>query len=522
MNTIIEFLSGKVPGGFLLLLLLLFVINLSLFFFYRGSKFFTKEVYKNKAIKSTSFVLATYVVLWFVLKPTPIPDSILIMPFQKNLECDYVICEILERQINGNLTKKYRLHYWDWFYKTCINDSIENFDYRISIAEKLNITWILTGEYLSDSKINIIIKSKESTINKEFEYESYKELSQNIIIWLKDKFKFLDTNSLFELKLSDSYLNTYTNAKVLYLNSDYYKAQRLVDDIKPDPALLKSKIYLELGKNELKNIKKSNFEKKEITYFKKVHNLLIPIAQEGNDNASLNRILGRLYLYEDKYKEAEIFLKKALTQNPYDARIYNDLYYIHEDRFKDLGFDDRFEVLKRAINLDNGYNDAVYNLANDYFQTGTGIKSGTGTTFALETLNRFMKINKKNKKILNLLASINLQIKHTQEAINIYKKLIALGNNDSETYYNLGIGYFHLKKYEEAEKVFLKSIKLNEYPDSYLYLGAINKILGNYDKALYFYRERIKRSKKAEDDYYATEALHGLQWILKKQAEDSL
>ena len=133
-----------------------------------------------------------------------------------------------------------------------------------------------------------------------------------------------------------------------------------------------------------------------------------------------------------------------------------------------------------------------------------------------------MKINSENKKILNLLASINLQIKHADEAIEIYKKLITYDKDNSELYYNLGIGYFHKKEYEESEKVFLKSIKINEYPDSYLYVGAINKIIGNYEKALYYYRERIKRSKKGEDDYYATEALHGLQWILKKQYEDSV
>ncbi len=524
MNSIIDFLSGEIPGGFLLFLLILFIINLSLFFFYRGSKFFTKEVYKKKVTKSSLFLLVTYVSLWFILKPVPIPDPILIMPFQKGMVCEYTISEILEQQIDGKLSEDYRLHYWDWYYDTCINDSIDNFEYRLLIANRLNIAWIVTGQYLSDSRINVIAKNENRTINNEFEFISLKELSLKIAVWLNDKLRILDIDNkdIFELNYSDDYLTTLTKAKLLYLNFDYSKALDMVSNVNPDPVLLKSKIYLELGKSEITNNENSKFGEKENKNFLEIISLLIPVAQEGKDTPTLNRILGRLYLYEKKYKEAEIFLKKALTQNPYDAKVYNDMYYLHEDRFKDIGFENRFEILNKAIELDNGNSDAVYNLANDYFQTGTGSKSGTGTTFALETLNRYMKINSENNKILILLASINLQIKHADEAISIYKKLITRGNTDSELYYNLGIGYFHKKNYDEAEKTFMKSIEINEYPDSYLYVGAINRITGNFEKALYYYRERIKRSKKGEDDYYAKEALHGLQWILKKQYEDSL
>jgi tetratricopeptide (TPR) repeat protein len=521
MNSIIELLSGEVPGGFLLLLLLLFIINLSLFFFFRGSKFFTKEEYKRRVIKSTLFLLVSYVALWIILKPVPIPESILIIPFQNGKVSDYKISEILDQQIEGKLSDDYRLHNWEWFYETCNKDSIDNFDYRVSVANRLNINNIITGQYLNDSKINVLLKSENLNLNKDFEFESYADLAINISSWINKNLSILNETELTKLQVSDDYLSKVTKAKLLYLNSKNILALNITSKMDSIPVLLISKIYLELGIKELKNSKKSKFENNENKYFAKILNLLIPIAQEGHDNYILNRILGRLYLYEEKYKEAEIFLKKGLTQNPFNARIYNDFYYLHQDRFKDLGFDDRFEVLKKAIELDHGYSDAVYNLANDYFQTGTGIKSGKGTTYALETLNRFMKINSENKKILALLANIKLQIKHAEEATEIYKKLIELGDNESETYYNLGISYFHQKKYDEAKKSFLKSISINEYPDSYLYMGAINKILGNYDKALYYYRERIKRSKKGEDDYYAKEALHGLQWILKRQYEDS-
>jgi len=521
MNTLIEFLSGEVPGGFLLLCLILFIVNLSLFFFYKGSKFYSKEVYKRKVLKSSVFILIFYLTIWFVLRPVPVPDSILFVPFQKGEKCDFTISEILEKQIEGKLSEDYRIHHWEWFYETCIKDSIDNYDYRLSIANRLNVDLLITGKYLDNSKIQIFVINEGISSDREFEFNSYLDLSFKILNWINTTFPILNSEDLVLPEISDEQITNYTKAKLLYLNSEFDKSLNLLEYFPLDSVLLKSKILLEMGKTDLTKSKKSEFDIKQNKYFIKAQNLLIPIAKEGNDNSTLNRILGRLYLYEDKYKEAEIFLKKALTQNPYNSRIYNDMYYLHEDRYRDIGFEDRFEILKKAIELDNGFSDAVYNLANDYFQTGTATKSGTGTTFALETLNRYVQINSENKKILNLLASINLQIKHADEAINIYKKLIDLGSNNSEIYYNLGIGYFHKKDYSESKKAFLESIEIDEYPDSYLYLGAINKILGDYDKALFYYRERIKRSKKGEDDYYAKEALHGLQWILKKQYEDS-
>jgi uncharacterized protein len=522
MNALIEFLSGEVPGGLLLLLLILLIINLSLFFLYKGSKFFSKEVYRRKVIKSSGFFIIFYITIWFVLRPVPLPDSILFLPFQKGQKCNFIISEILEKQIKGKLSGDYRLHNWEWFYETCTDDSIDNFEHRLSVSQRLNVDLIITGKYLKNSKIKLIALIDKKSFEQDFEFNSYQNLSIAILKWINKHYPILNEEEMIDKQISDNQIMKLTEAKLLYLKSEYNKALSLLVDMQPEPVILKSKIYLELGKGDLNNSKKSELEKQQNKFFANIQNLLIPIAQEGKDNATINRILGRVYLYEDRYKEAEIFLKKALTQNPYDARVYNDMYYLHEDRFKDIGFENRFEVLNKAIEIDNGNSDAVYNLANDYFKTGTGSKSGTGTTFALETLNRYMKINSENKKILILLASINLQIKHADEAISIYKKLIAEGNTDSELYYNLGIGYFHKKDYDEAEKTFMKSIEINEYPDSYLYMGAINRIIGDFEKAKYYYRERIKRSKIGEDDYYATEALHGLQWILKKEYEDSL
>ncbi len=520
MNLFIEFLSGEVPGGLLLLLLPLFVVNLSLFFFYKGSKLFSKKEYQKKIIKSSLLIIVVYSTLWFMLRPIQIPDSILFVPFQKNSQSDFASSESIEKQLDGRLLNEYRLHYWEWFYETCNQDSINDLNYRNSVAGRLNIDFRITGKYISNSSVEVTAINEDKYEKKLIDFSSYQDMASKILVWLDEIHSIIDNEKVINPN-PNADIELLTEAKLNYLAANYDTALNLLLNMPEESILLKAKIYLKMGIKELKDNKNSVFKDEENQYFVKVINSLVPLAREGNDSPSLNRTLGELYLYDKKYKEAEIFLKKGITQNPHDSRIYYDMYYIHEDRIKDLGFDTRFDVLRKAIELDNGYVAAVYDLANDYFQTGTASASGSGTTSALQTLDIFMQINRENKKVLNLLANIYLQIKYTEKAIDIYKKLIVMEYNPGEIYYNLGIGYFHLKKYENAKTAFKKSISINDYPDSYLYLGAINRISGENDKALYYYRERIKRSKKGEDDYYAKEAMHGIRLILADQQDTS-
>jgi tetratricopeptide (TPR) repeat protein len=88
----------------------------------------------------------------------------------------------------------------------------------------------------------------------------------------------------------------------------------------------------------------------------------------------------------------------------------------------------------------------------------------------------------------------------------------------AENHYNLGICYFHKVEYDTAKKEFNRAIEISDYPDAYLYLGAMYRLEGDSEKALHYYRERIKR-KQGDDDQYAKEAMRGIRIILNDQAE---
>ena len=69
------------------------------------------------------------------------------------------------------------------------------------------------------------------------------------------------------------------------------------------------------------------------------------------------------------------------------------------------------------------------------------------------------------------------------------------------------------KEYRKALPYFLKAIEIDQNLDSYLYAGITYRLLGNNKMALKYYRERVRR-KTGDDDYYALQAMKGIQIIL--------
>ena len=76
----------------------------------------------------------------------------------------------------------------------------------------------------------------------------------------------------------------------------------------------------------------------------------------------------------------------------------------------------------------------------------------------------------------------------------------------SENYHALGLSYFMTEKYEEAEEAANKALELNPELNKVgaanilNLLALISKNLGNYDKAVEYYKNRISVLKNIDDD----------------------
>ena len=520
MKELFSFLSGHIPGGLFLLSFVLLSLNIALYYFYKSSKLFPKETYYHKLWKYNFFIIALYVFLWFFLRPAGIPEKVLVLPFQNGDKAEYTICESVQSQLEQNLSPKYVLHSWEWFYDTAEQDSIDFKLYRIKLARKLGISIIISGEiheikdnYNFDLEINAAGEEYKKTVTA----NDLPHALEEVLNAIQEYHQILQSTRIYYQRDPSFNLETYITAKLAYLNDDYKKTLKQLDDSNFRYQLLISQALLKRGIKQRPKESRSHLEEEVLNpYFQRIKHLLIPYSKKGQDIAELNLILGRMYLYERDYGMAEVCLKKALAQDRYNSRVHYNLSFLHIDRLNELHYKDRIAVLNYCVRLDPGFADAVYELANEYYITGTGVPTSSHTENAMALLRDYLKLNSNKPEILSLLGKIYLQSKYTLEAISVYERLLKLNPQVAENNYNLGIGYFHLKDYARAEDLFKKAIKIGDHSDSYLYLGAIYKLREDWDQALYYFRERIKR-QTGDDDRYAKEAMRGVRLILEKQ-----
>jgi tetratricopeptide (TPR) repeat protein len=522
MRDILHFLSGEVPGGILLLFFVVLVINLALYYLYNSSKLFTKEVYKRKAIRANIFIFGAYILLWIMLEPPKLPERVIILPFQSEQSLDYQMTETVQRQLYGNLKQDYILHRWEWIYATANMDSFSYQDYRTRLAEKVGGAYFLGGETNrtgSGIKVDLTVSSGQSSHQISLDANNYWEAGSKVIQWLRQNVSILDKTISQKAMMSDVYLEEFCDAKLALLEGDFERVLAKYETADSIQVELVTSAYLGKGILEMEKQSRSPLEGDEMNRnFARLYNLILPYSKEGKDTADLNFILARMYMHQGNYGMAEVCLERAVTQERYNSRIYYSMSFLHDSRYEELGFSNRAEILTLAVQLDPGYSSAVYELADELYATGTAAPTNPNTIKSMEVLRDFLRINPNNENILSLLGRILLQTKYTLEAMEIYQRLLVMNPGSAENHYNMGICFFHKKDYESAKQEFNRAIEINDYSDAYLYLGAMYRLEGDSETALYYYRERIKR-KQGDDDQYAKEAMRGIRLILNELAE---
>jgi len=518
----LHFISGEVPGGALLLFFIVLVINLALFYLYHNSKLFSFKVYRRKAIRSNIFVFGIYIILWIFLKPASLPERIIILPFQYEERADSRLSEALQRQLYGNLEQDFILHRWEWFYSVMNKDSLNFVEYRLNLAQKIGAAYIITGnidEQDRDLQVDLRIYDGDELKQTSLTATDMAQAGFKVYEWMRKNMQVILPAPIKKDLIADPQLLMIADSKIALLEGDFGRVLKRYESPDSTQIDLVTYAYLQKGILEIEGQSDSPLNGIEMNLnFRRLFNLTIPYSKEGKDTADLNIILARMYMHHGNYGMAEICLKKAITQEKYNPRIYHAISFLHDSRYEELGFKNRAKALELAVQLDPGYKNAVYELAEEWYRSGTAAVTDPKTINAIKILRDYLKLNPVDENILALLGRILLQSKYTLEAMDIYTRLIALIPNSAEHHYNLGICYFHKKDNDTAKKEFNRAIEINDYPDAYLYLGAMYRLENDNDRALYYYRERVKR-KISDDDQYAKEAMRGIRIILNDLAE---
>ncbi len=515
MSHIISLLSGNIPGGIILALLALLFVNLTLRFLARSG--LLRRRLREKYIIFNTLVLVIYSLIWFVTKDAPPLERIVVLPTmtEDSVFADGSAFDFAQMfaEASPHVQSGYIVHPWYWLYQTLGEDHALAGAWE-RIARKLPPAYLIHSIKKTSGTIRVVVEGREGGPLWSREYDTG-DWPWKAFTDLEEKFDW------FKTVATDGNIGKRSRLRVKLVEKRF-------DDVLAETendtlaALRVIRAEAFVGRGLLKDVDyvKKAYVDEVNRDFEQARVILYQLIRSRRDIYPTSYLLGRMSIRNQEYEDAEVYLKKALTDNAYDARIYFSLSYLLSSRLEELGLKNRKDVLRRAIRLDPGYTDAVYELANEYFMSGSGIENSSGSKSAFNVLHTYLKINHKDPRILSLLATIDLKLEKLDEAEEIYLRLADRFPEDSNAWYNLGILYSARKEYDKAVANFEKAIQLGDNPDAFLYLGIIYQKKGDYDKALYYFRERVRR-RSGEDDRYAKEALKGIRKVLAAQRDST-
>ncbi len=224
--------------------------------------------------------------------------------------------------------------------------------------------------------------------------------------------------------------------------------------------------------------------------------LYLEILKEKPADSNILYNIGVLFGAEKNHKEAITYFERAIQFNfPIPGKAYQALTEAYTalndtDNLK-LTFKNWLDLDKDNVNARISYakflamNGASQD-AIDQYRLAVALDNTNKSKFklaqflieqkdyygALNQLQEYMKTEGEDVNALILLADTYKNLNINEQAVNTYRKIIAVQIDNYLAYYNLGLLYERDKKYEEAQNSLLKSIEINDkYAPAYYALG---------------------------------------------------
>ncbi len=513
MESILDYMSGGIPGGIYILFFVLLAIQLIFINFNKSGLVSKKDSRKRRFIFSLSVILI-YFILWYTFRPPAPRIRVIVLPSIENNKFKLTpnsirFPELIDRSAFNNQGDRYLIHRWPWLYKVVGQDSVNNYQTWFSIAKRMSPGIIIESTVKEDGSLDITIHNYNSQKEEPLRISGTSFILLNKI---NEKLDLFDNS----IKKIDEIPHTYLQAKLALLSGEYDEVDTLLEKYTDVPSVeLRAAALVRKGRMKKIDREKAKYTKIENPDLNKAKKLLFTLINKREDSPETAFLLGRIAQYEEKFEDANTFLKKALAEDLYNSRIYYALSFLLSSRLKELEFDRRDQILEKALYFDPGFRNAVMELSQHYYNSSSGSPSSAGIIKAIATINRYLQIKPDDPFVLSSFASIKMKIQKLDEALVIFKELKKRFPRDSNTYYNVGSVYFYKKEYRKALNNFLQAIEIDQNIDAFLMAGLTYRQIGNNDSALYYYRERIKR-KTGDDDFYAVEAMKGIRSILQE------
>jgi len=423
-------------------------------------------------------------------------------------------------QINLEALLPYQL---DGLTSAVNRDSLTFQNYCLDFAKRINLDYVVVGRFLKKSpgyRLNYRLMQVD---NNKVIFEEGRQITVSEIQGFSRELsilvagRILGPNSETELKdpwHSNAHIAVFFNFKFVLLNGEaksaFSLAQNAVKEDSNSTIWLNSlaEIYLNLGTEKRKK------GQSELEDFRAAKSLLLKsLSSDEGDHKTL-QLLAELYLTNERWNQAEEFLRASLLRNPWDSKTYVDFSQLHPSRYTDLDFDNERELLEKAIFVNPLDFNARLILADNYSRKNRW-------DLATKTVRQILRINPGRVDALMRLGSIYMARNDLLNSLEMYQRVTELEPQNGEVYYNLGIVYYYQKDYDTAINFFEHAIKSVDHVDSHLYLAYIYEQKKEMNRAITHLRTRIaKRSGRA--DKFAEEARkHLFQIMSERKVKDS-
>jgi tetratricopeptide (TPR) repeat protein len=516
MHDYIDFVSGPVPGGFLLLLFLLSALNLTIVFFKKSAVIPAKKLTKIQTVGS-AVLLFFYLTLWWILQPPPPPQRIIVLPEQigenaaQYTKQSFHFPENIQRAAIHNMENAFILHRYEWLMETIGPDSVMNINRWLSLTQKMKSEYII--QPISGEKTRILkiwCLEDEAYCVKELKLHKTAEYSEMASV-LNNELSFLKNDSPWEAVSPQ-----YVHYKTLFYSRQYDEIlQKSQNDTNFYALKYKGAAHTMKGLKLYRDREKAKFVKINNIHFTKAKNIFQKIVLQKLDDAQVAYWLGRIAIREEDYNKANLFIKKALIEDMSNPRIYYALHFFLPFRLEEIGYRNSVAVLEKALYFDPVYREGVSTLANEYYRSGSGTATTGDTRRAIKLLKKYLSIIENDAYIRSSLASLYLRLGQLSEAEKIYQNIYNESPELSINAYNFGVLYYLQKDFNKAIFYFDKAIQIDENLDAYLYKGIILREQGKLRESLHHFRERVRR-KTGSDDKYAVEAMKGIRKVLEE------
>lgn len=496
----IVYLSGNVPFGLNLIPLGIGILSFLWIFVWWGTRFWNWRALILNLVLIWVTVPIIYAAIWYSDRPHPVPVRVIVTtnstvsPQQSEVfshgfaesvksylslsEFPFVILDSgiipqlkrYELTGTGNLDSIALSQSAHWLVEIDSEYHNVNANIRQILDKQLGQNQTVNSELGSFNlnAIDLAMKIKKQISGYSGNFDSEKSVSFST-------FRYPD--------LPDSVYELYCQALVHRSKGDFASSLKIL------PGLCNTDTSWTLPRQELVR----NLLQYLTTYHKdSLYTTLISLIEKDEQDHENYILLGRYFMEFAMWEEAESALKLSLDKTLFAPRIFFYLSRLNIKRINELEWETKQDLLRRALYLAPGYENARLALADYHIIRNDKLD-------AQLIMEEGLEIDPSSRALRMAYAANLIGRKQYDQAEKIFRELLDAQFPDPKILYNLGITLLGKDEYDAAIAALDSSFKIGGNADNFYYMGVAYQEKGDYDNALLQFQKRTIMPKGLYD-----------------------